>query len=87
MEYKHMDELKTSILHDVAIPVYKRHGDLDEYPEGSYMAVVEPTEKDLGRYPSKNPQTIKNHLNNAVYVKAIGIGIAAFIAADNIKKD
>ena len=77
MNYKHWDELKTSILHDVAIPVYKRHGDLSEYLEGGYMTIVEPTEKDLARYPSKNPQTIANHLRNAVYVKATEIGKAA----------
>ena len=77
MKYKHMDELKISVLHDVAIPVYKRHGNLDEYLEGGYMAIVDPTEKDLARYPSKDPQTIQNHLRNAVYVKATAAGKAA----------
>ena len=87
MEYKHYDELGISVLHDIAIPVYKRHDNLDEYLKHGYMTVVTPTEKDLERYPSKNPQTIKNHLNNAVYVKATAVGKAAFIVACDNKKD
>jgi hypothetical protein len=77
MKYKHWDELKASVLGDVAIPVYKRHQNLDEYLDGGLMEIVEPTEKDLARYPSKNPQTIANHLRNAVYVKATASGKAA----------
>lgn len=38
------------------------------------MEVVKPTAKDLEYYPSTNPQTIQNHLNNAVYVKATAKG-------------
>lgn len=34
------------------------------------MEVVKPTTKDLEYHPSANPQTIQNHLNNAVYIKA-----------------
>nr|DAV34458.1 MAG TPA: hypothetical protein [Caudoviricetes sp.] len=83
MKYKHMNELKTSIQYDVAIPVYKRHDNLDEYLAYGYMVVVEPTEKELVRYPSKNPRTIQNHLQNAIYVKATDAGKAAC----DIKKD
>lgn len=77
MNYRHWGGLKASVLGDVAIPVYKRHQNLDEYLEGGLMEIVEPTEKDLARYPSKNPQTIANHLRNAVYVKATAAGKAA----------
>lgn len=86
MKYKHFNELGVSVLNDAAIPVYKRHDNLEEYLDGGYMMVVKPTEKDLERYPSKNPQTIKNHLNNAVYVKATEAGKAAFIVACDIER-
>ncbi len=74
MEYKHYDELFKSVNENRAIPVYKRHDNLPEYLEGDLMEVVQPTAKDLEYYPSTNPQTIKNHLHNAVYVKATAKG-------------
>lgn len=72
--FKHYDELFISVNENRAIPVYKRHYNLNEYLEGDLMEVVKPTPKDLEYYPSTNPQTIRNHLNNAVYVKATAKG-------------
>lgn len=72
--FKHYDELFASVNEDRAIPVYKRHYNLSEYLEGGLMEVCKPTAKDLEYYPSTNPQTIQNHLNNAVYVKATAKG-------------
>lgn len=74
MKFKHYDELFKSVNENRAIPAYKRHDNLSEYLEGDLMEVVQPTDKDLEYYPSTNPQTIKNHLNNAVYVKATAKG-------------
>lgn len=68
--FKHYDELFKSVNENRAIPVYKRHDNLSEYLESGLMGAVKPTAKDLEYYPSTNPQTIQNHLNNAVYVKA-----------------
>lgn len=73
-DFKHYDELFISVNEDRAIPVYKRHDNLSEYLEGGLMEAVKPTAKDLEHYPSTNPQTIQNHLNNAVYVKATAKG-------------
>lgn len=72
--YKHYDDLIISVSHNRAIPVYKRHYNLSEYLEGGLMEVVKPTDKDLEDLPFTNPQTIKHHLNNAVYVKATAAG-------------
>lgn len=74
MEYKHYDDLIIAVCQNRAIPVYKRHDNLDEYLEGGMMEVVQPTKEDLDYFPAKNPQIIKNHLNNAVYVKATAKG-------------
>lgn len=74
MKFKHYDELFKSVNENRAIPVYKRHDNLSEYLEGDLMEVVKPTAKDLEYYPSTNLQTIKHHLNNAVYVKATAKG-------------
>ncbi len=68
--FKHYKDLFISVNENRAIPVYKRHENLSEYLEGDLMEVCKPTAKDLEYYPSTNPQTIQNHLNNAVYVKA-----------------
>lgn len=68
--YKHYDDLIISVCHKRAIPVYKRHDNLSEYLDGGLMEVCKPTDKDLEYLPFRNPQTIRNHLNNAVYVKA-----------------
>lgn len=73
-DFKHYDELFISVNEDMAIPVYKRHDNLSEYLGGGLMEAVKPTAKDLEHYPSTNPQTIQNHLNNAVYVKATAKG-------------
>ena len=73
-DFKHYDELFASVNEDRAIPVYKRHDNLSEYLEDGLMEVCKPTAKDLEYYPSSNPQTIQNHLNNAVYVKATAKG-------------
>lgn len=62
MEYKHWKELETSVSDNRAIPVYKRHDTLSEYLKGGLMEIVKPMAKDLGYYPSTNPQTIENHL-------------------------
>lgn len=74
MKFKHHKDLFISVNENRAIPVYKRHDNLSEYLEGGLMEVVQPTAKDLEYYPSTNPQTIQNHLNNAVYVKATAKG-------------
>lgn len=73
-DFKHYKELFISVNENRAIPVYKRHDNLSEYLEGGLMEVVQATAKDLEYYPSTNPQTIKHHLNNAVYVKATAKG-------------
>jgi hypothetical protein len=72
--FKHYKDLFISVNENRAIPVYKRHENLSEYLEGDLMEVCKPTAKDLEYYPSTNPQTIQNHLNNAVYVKATAKG-------------
>nr|DAL48012.1 MAG TPA_asm: hypothetical protein [Caudoviricetes sp.] len=74
MEYKHYDDLIIAVCQNRAIPVYKRHDNLPEYLEGGLMEVVQPTAKDLEYLPSKKPEFIKHHLNNAVYVKATAKG-------------
>lgn len=73
-DFKHHKDLFISVNENRAIPVYKRYDNLSEYLKGDLMEVVQPTAKDLEYYPSTNPQTIKNHLNNAVYVKATAKG-------------
>ena len=73
-DFKHYKDLFISVNENRAIPVYKRHGNLSEYLEGDLMEVVRPTPKDLEYYPSTNPHTIQNHLNNAVCVKATARG-------------
>lgn len=72
--FKHYDELFISVNENRAIPVYKRHDNLSEFLEDELMEVCKPTAKDLQYYPSTNPKTIRNHLNNAVYVKATAKG-------------
>lgn len=73
-DFKHYKDLFISVNENRAIPVYKRHDNLSEYLKGDLMEVVQPTAKDLEYYPSTNPQIIKNHLNNAVYLKATAKG-------------
>nr|DAR38862.1 MAG TPA: hypothetical protein [Caudoviricetes sp.] len=73
--YKHYDDLIISVCQNRAIPVYKRYENLFEYLEGGLMEIVKPTAKDLAYLPFRNPQTIQNHLNNAVYVKATAAGV------------
>lgn len=72
--YKHYDDLIIAVCQNRAIPVYKRHDNLHEYLEGGMMEVVKPTGKDLEYLPSKKPEFIQHHLNNAVYVKATDEG-------------